>query len=1128
MKKIILFLLMLPAMLLAAPVNPNTAQQVAQNFFENSIQENVVKQRKASFKRIQHVNSKKIRRSLRKSYEPYYIFNNASGGFVIVAGDDRVQPILAYSANGEFAKDSIPIAVREWLDMYSAQIQYVVDNNISNDSISGLWRTNAPAQVTATDIVAPLIQTHWSQSPLYNDKCPYDAGLSRFGSHPTVGCVACAMGQIMKYWEFPSMGIGSHSYKTANYGTLSANFGRTQYDWANMPERLTTSSTQAQIDAVSTLLYHCGVSVDMQYNSDGNGSSGACTVGNTIIKALKATAEEAFVDYFGYKSSTVRGEFMEDYSYSAWVSLLKNELNNNRPILYSGQSSSGRHAFICDGYDSNNYFHFNWGWGGSYDAYYALNSASNLTLFPQDQAAIIGIIPDQTSQTYDLAMYADLATASSSYTFGDNISITGQVENNGTGTFIGEFRVGLYNSNDQFVGWSNESYSFTLIGGNHTVAKTFTFTGGTPYITGKYTAYMFYKENGASQWHSVRSDVGVFLTEYNNVSFSITYKTNSLRTYSEFSVLENKYIVGNTTHVNVDILNASSSTFYGKIKLRLENADGSAAQDIDIINITSGLNANTHYSNGLDFTGVITVDPGTYYLTLLFQRTGETTWYYVGCDQYQNPTPINVVAPPLVADDFEVNDTQHTAANLVADFEETEMPTFGTEKVSIHTTTDVDYYKVNFPAGYKYYVSIDLYDSYNRNGSNYYSGDAKMAYSIDGQTYSEYFDSGISAANQIVFEGPQTMYIKVEPYIMDWIGTYELSGHVTREYLGNPSDNNLTPGKYIIVANREKTDDKNWYYMTSDLGTASTKRFQAVSTGTENMDAITITDLEDKYVWTLEADGSNWKLKNGTQYVTWTSGNSAKLDATGKSLTFETAENIVQAHFNDGTNERYLSLNATTGNNYFAFYSGTNQKTHLVFLPYQEETTPPQPETDNYVVLAQRSATDNWYYMTSDLGTASNKRYQAVDAGTNSLASVNTSNLESKYYWQIEENKLHTAAGYSAWISGNTAILDETGNELNIEKQTDGTYTFSFADGTNTRYLALNKTVGNNYFAYYSGTNQIYKLTLVKEGESGTTTAIEEIKSQQELQSATKIFRDGHIYILRGEKVYTLQGQEVK
>ena len=337
----------------------------------------------------------------------------------------------------------------------------------------------------------------------------------------------------------------------------------------------------------------------------------------------------------------------------------------------------------------------------------------------------------------------------------------------------------------------------------------------------------------------------------------------------------------------------------------------------------------------------------------------------------------------------------------------------------------------------------------------------------------------------------------------------------------------LTPNKYVIVANREKSGDNNWYYMTSDIGTASTKRFQAVSTETANIDDIIVSELEDKYIWELEADGDNWKLKNGTQYINWSSGNSSKLDATGKSLTFEIDENQVQAHFNDGTNERYLSLNATTGNNYFAFYSGTNQITHLFFLPYEEETPePPQPETNNYVVLAQRNATSNWFYMTSDLGSASNKRYQAVDAGTATLADVNTSNLDSKYYWQIEENKLHTAAGYSTWTSGNTANLDNTGKDLTITQQADGTYTFSFADGTDTRYLSLNATAGNNYFAYYKGTGQIYKLTLVKEGASGTTTGLGEV--QEDNLQYTKVFMNGQIFILRGDKVYTITGQKVK
>ena len=351
---------------------------------------------------------------------------------------------------------------------------------------------------------------------------------------------------------------------------------------------------------------------------------------------------------------------------------------------------------------------------------------------------------------------------------------------------------------------------------------------------------------------------------------------------------------------------------------------------------------------------------------------------------------------------------------------------------------------------------------------------------------------------------------------------------VGNAYTNNAEPFTLTPGKYIIVANRGKTGDKNWYYMTSDLGTASNKRFQAVSTEVENIDDIVVTELGSEYIWELEADGPNWKLKNDDQYVSWNSGNTTRFDAIGKSLTFEVEENKVQAHFNDGTNERYLSLNATTGNNYFAFYSGTSQQINLYFLPYEEEEPPviPQPESDRYVVLARRNATSNWFYMTSDLGTASNKRYQAVDAGTSILSEVTANNLEDKYYWEIEDNKLKTGTQYSTWTYGNTANLDANGKELNIQQHTDGTYSFSFVDGADTRYLALNATTGNDYFAYYKGTNQIYRLTLIKEGEDSPTVDIKNGVVDQ--QSATKILHNGQILILRGDRTYTVTGQEIK
>lgn len=206
----------------------------------------------------------------------------------------------------------------------------------------------------------------------------------------------------------------------------------------------------------------------------------------------------------------------------------------------------------------------------------------------------------------------------------------------------------------------------------------------------------------------------------------------------------------------------------------------------------------------------------------------------------------------------------------------------------------------------------------------------------------------------------------------------------------------------------------------------------------------------------------------------------------------------------------------------------TVYRTHYKAEDYEDEDLEPTPIQDRYVVLAQRDASSNWFYMTSDLGTAYNKRYQAVDAGTSVLTSVNSSNLDSKYYWQMENNiKLKTDAGYSTWESGNSANLDATGYDLTIQQLGGNVYTFSFMDGGDIRYLSLNKTAGNDYFAYYKSTNQIYKLTLIKEGENVTNENID-IPQSQAPHSATKILRNGQILILRGDKTYTVTGMEVK
>jgi hypothetical protein len=221
--------------------------------------------------------------------------------------------------------------------------------------------------VSVSTAVSPLVQTKWDQSPYYNNLCPYD---NSKGERTVTGCVATAMAQVMNYWEYPKKGTGFHSYNHSKYGTLNANFGSTTYDWANMPNELTSSSSTVQKNAVATLMYHCGVSVDMDYNVSSEGGSGAYVISSR--SPVTHCTEYALKTYFGYKTS-IQGVQKADYTTTNWKNLLKAELDASRPIVYAGFGDGG-HCFVCDGYDNNDYFHFNWGWGGLYDGYFALNA----------------------------------------------------------------------------------------------------------------------------------------------------------------------------------------------------------------------------------------------------------------------------------------------------------------------------------------------------------------------------------------------------------------------------------------------------------------------------------------------------------------------------------------------------------------------------------------------------------------------------------------------------------------------------------------------------------------------------------------------------------------------------------
>ena len=361
-----------------------------------------------------------------------YLFTAVDGGFVLVAADDCVRPILGYSLTDRFA-DTLPEHIASWLQGYAEEIALLrsYDEQVSalvraewqtllkNDNQGPLYAVN----------VAPMLTTTWKQGSPYNTLCPTDT-LNR---KTISGCVAIAMAQVMKYWNHPAQGVGSYSYTTVNCGTMSANFGATTYDWANMPNSLTSVSPSVNINAVATLVYHVGVSVKMGY---GYSSSGATTVSANNLSTI--TGERALRTYFKYDKAlhSVRRDVVGD---SVWNALLEEELLAGRPVIFSGRDTSGGHAFVCDGGNNAGLYHINWGWGGYCDGYYqtgALNPApggegGNATShYNLQNKMIIGIQPDTiTTGTYTLTAFPDdtsygSVTGGGNYAYGDTVELT--------------------------------------------------------------------------------------------------------------------------------------------------------------------------------------------------------------------------------------------------------------------------------------------------------------------------------------------------------------------------------------------------------------------------------------------------------------------------------------------------------------------------------------------------------------------------------------------------------------------------------------------------------------------------------------------------------------------------------
>ena len=289
----------------------------------------------------------------------FYVFNFGNTGFVILSADDCYRPIVGYSDEGIFETENMSPELTYYLNSI-ADGRSQAHKTVQNAEVAVEWEMlkesgKLPSRNRGKKATY-LVETRWNQSEPYNWFCPPASGGS--GGKAYAGCVATAMSQVMKYWNHPLKGSGSHSYVHEGQ-TLSANFGETTYDWDNMPLTITLSSPQEEIDAVAYFMYHCGIAVDMMYS--GSGSA-----------AYSEDVSDAVLKYFGY-SNKARLRKRDNYSLEEWQAMLKDTFDQGWPVYYSGSSSSAGHAFVCDGYDDNDLFHFNWGWGGSSNGWFVVD-----------------------------------------------------------------------------------------------------------------------------------------------------------------------------------------------------------------------------------------------------------------------------------------------------------------------------------------------------------------------------------------------------------------------------------------------------------------------------------------------------------------------------------------------------------------------------------------------------------------------------------------------------------------------------------------------------------------------------------------------------------------------------------
>ena len=412
--------------------------------------------------------------------DAYYVFNNDAGGFVIIAGDDAVTPVLGYTSTGSFDAENLPDGLKDLLKSYEQQIAALGDNYVANQTATRAAFTGEKLLKTA----------EWNQMAPFNKYTP---------NNYVTGCVATAGAIVMKHHGYPAKGTGSHSY-TWNGQTLTANFEHT-YDWASMPAKY-DGTNDAAFDGVARLMADLGVAVEMQYDKDGSGAY----IGNLVTALQK---------YYGY-SKLSHLMAIEDVGAEAWNGRLREEIDANRPVLYAASDPSGSgHAFVIDGYKDES-FSVNWGWGGSCDGFYQIGALNPESAgkpmgdkYNVGQSAVFGMEPSDGTEKISgmgfLTNVGELQMLNMNITDvkkGQNgVIFSAPIGNTGDQPYTGEAAVALMNAKGEMreiVSSSSKTFN-NLRRGSYYPSLSFSFVSTVDAEPGDYLAIVA-KEKGSSEY----------------------------------------------------------------------------------------------------------------------------------------------------------------------------------------------------------------------------------------------------------------------------------------------------------------------------------------------------------------------------------------------------------------------------------------------------------------------------------------------------------------------------------------------------------------------------------------------------------------------------------------------------